>query len=408
VTFGDELKKARLAKSLTQSELGAGRYSASYISLLESAQRQPTPDMAHHFAEILQLDPQSVLGWIRTGPADDGGALAVAMQHARAAFDLKDFSLAASEAEYVASLALEQDNTVVWWHFTNLRAEAYLALRRPELAEATLTELLAHPMTGEWPELQATALGAMSTVKRSNGFLGEAIALARAASAAAKSLPDHSTARLTSGFILVAALSVKGDVDEAWEEALPLSQLHTVPGVPSPTVGRAGWVVGNIAFRRGDVETGLAQHALAAQHIVPQTDVLLWAHFNRASASMRLKAGLMDEGVERCLANADLGFQITGTDLERNELLLAHAHLQSLRGNNDAVIALLRRVQDKDMDLEFENAALLERLLAKHYAATDDLLRAHRHYLRAAKLYSDAGDPESASEVLGELLDVSP
>ncbi len=408
MAFGEELRSARTAKGLTQSDLGAGRYSASYVSLLENGQRQPTKEMAWHFAEMLALDPQTVLGWINAGPSDEAGTLAAAMQHAQAAFDLKDFTLAASEAEYVASLALEQANPVVWWHFTNLQAEAYAAIRRYDLSENTLTELMAHPMTGEWPELRATVLSGLSIVKRNTGSLGAAITLARAAATAAEALPEYSVTRLKCGFILVAALSVKGDLDEAWEKALPLTHLHNVQGVPSPTIGRAGWVVGNIAFRRGDIETGLAQHTLAAEHITPQADVRLWAHFNRASATVRLKAGLSDAAVETCLSNAELGFRISGTDIERAELLLAQAHLRALRGNLDGILPLLKTVNDLDVDLEFEHSALLERLLAKHYCAVDDLIQARTHYLRAAKLYSDAGDPETASEVLSELLDISP
>ncbi|RJT97453.1 XRE family transcriptional regulator [Arthrobacter frigidicola] len=406
MAFGDELRSARTAKKLTQSELGAGRYSASYVSLLESGQRQPSKEMAWHFADLLQLDPQTVLGWIRTGPADDGGALAAALQHAQNAWDLKDYALAASESEYVASLAREQSNSAIWWHFTNLQAEAYSALRRPDLAEETLTELLAHPLTGEWPELEATVLSALSVAKRATGALDEAITLARSAVAAASSLPDHSVTRLKCGFILVAALSVRGDYEEAWEEALPLTDLSTVPGLSSPTIGRAGWVVGNIAFRRGDVETGLAQHAIAAQHLTPHTDVGLWAHFNRATASARLLAGISDDAVEQCLANADLGFRIAGTDSERSELLLARAHLQSLRGDLGAAYALIEQVKDPE-DLEFESAGLRERLLGQYYASVDAPAPARRHYLRAAKHYSDAGDPETASEVLNELLDTS-
>jgi transcriptional regulator with XRE-family HTH domain len=408
MAFGNELRNARTAKKLTQSELGAGRYSASYVSLLESGQRQPSREMAWHFAELLELDPQTVLGWLRTDPTDDGGALAAALQHAQNAWDLKDYALAASESEYVASLAREQSNAAIWWHFTNLQAEAYSALRRLDLAEETLTELLAHPMTSEWPELQATVLSGLSIVKRSTGAMGEATRLARAAAAAAEALPEYSVTRLKSTFILVAALSMKGDLEEAWEKALPLAQLSTVEGVPSPTVGRACWVVGNIAFSRGDIETGLAQHTLAAEHITPQSDVRLWAHFNSASAAMRLKAGISDAAVEQCLSNADLGFRISGTEVERIEMHLAQAHLQALRGDTAAVLPVLMRVEQEEVDLDFEPTGLLEWLLAKHYVATDDLKRARTHYSRAARHYSDAGDPETASEVLSELLDTSP
>ncbi|MHA7264415.1 helix-turn-helix domain-containing protein [Arthrobacter sp. TMN-37] len=407
MTFGEKLKAARTAKGLTQSGLGAGRYSASYISLLESGQRQPSKEMALHFAQLLRLDPAEVLAWIRTGPSDDSGALAAAMHHAQKARELKDYSLAALEAEYAASLAHEQGDTVVWRHFTNLQADAYAILRRHDETEAKLVELLAHPMTLEQPELHATALGGLARVRRFGSDLPEALALARQAATAADPLPEYSETRLMSKFVLIASLSVLGLLDEAWEEAQSLSGIEEIGGVPSPTIGRAGWVLGNIAFRRGDVDTGLAQHALAAQHIPPHADIQLWSHFNLASAGVRLRAGLCDAGVERCLDNADLGLQVAGTDVQRAELLLAKAQLQALRGQMAEVVSLLRTVQEQDVDLEFEHAGLMERLWGRYHASTDDLLRARSHYLKAAQLYSDAGDSDMASELLEELLDVS-
>ncbi len=408
MTFGEKLRSGRTAKALTQSDLGAGRYSASYVSLLESGQRRPTTEMALHFARVLDLDPQAVLGWMTSGPSDEAGALAAAMQNAQGAWDLKDYALAVSEAGYAASLATEQGNAVAWWHLTNLQADAYSAQRRHGETEAKLLELLAHPLTVDRPELHATVLGGLSTVRRFGSDLPGALALARSAAAAAAPLPEYSAIRLKTKFILIASLSVLGLLEEASEEALSLTGIEQVGGVPSPTIGRAGWVVGNIAFRRGDIETGIGQHTLAASHLRPQADIQLWSHFNLASAGVRLRAGLSDAGVERCLSNAELGLRIAGTKVQRAELLLAQAQLRALRGEMEKVMPLLLTVQEQDVELEFEHAGLMERLLGRYSASAGDPVRARRHYLEAAKLYSDAGDEDMATELLGELQDVVP
>ncbi|WP_299169432.1 helix-turn-helix domain-containing protein [uncultured Arthrobacter sp.] len=406
MTFGEKLREARVAKGLTQNELGGGKYSTSYVSLLERAQRQPTLAMTRHFADILGIEPDTVAQWIGS-PEPDSGGLSAAVLHATSAANLKDHALAASEAEYAASLAKEQMNTAVWWNMTAVQAEAYLALGRFDEAVATLEELLEHPTTLAQPELHATALVRLSAIKRATGDLEDAIALARAATGVSRSLPEHSATRLECGYVLVAALAVRGNLDEAWQHASDLALVDQFPEVPSLSIGRAAWVVGNVAFRRGDVETGLKQHRLAAEHITPQADIGMWAQFNRASASRRLAAGISDEDVEQCIENAVLGLRIAGTAEEHLELALTRAHLHSSRGEFEAAKPLLFEVQEKAAGLEFEAAGLLELLLGRYYANVEDLEAARTHYMKAAKLYSDASASDVASHVLGELMDIA-
>lgn len=406
MTFGEKLREARVAKGLTQSELGGGKYSTSYVSLLERAQRQPTLAMTRHFAGVLGIDPDVVAKWIGSAEPDSGG-LSAAVLHANSAWKLKDHALAASESEYAASLAREQSNTAVWWNMTAVQADAYLALGRFDEAGATLNELLEHPATLAQPELQATALVRLSAIKRATGELEEAIGLARSATRIAARLPEHSATRLECGYVLVAALAVRGNLDEAWRHASELARIDQFPEVPSLSIGRAAWVVGNVAFRRGDVETGLKQHLLAAEHITPQADIGMWAQFNRASASRRLNAGIIDDGVEQCIENAALGLGIAGTAEELLELALTKAHLHSLRGDFAAARPLLLEVQEKSAGLEFEAAGLLEHLLGRYYASVQDLDTARTHYMKAAKLYSDASASDVASHILGELMDIA-
>ena len=45
MTFGHRLKELRQARGLNQAEVGFGRYSASYVSLLERGLRKPNPEV---------------------------------------------------------------------------------------------------------------------------------------------------------------------------------------------------------------------------------------------------------------------------------------------------------------------------------------------------------------------------
>ncbi|MUK01367.1 helix-turn-helix domain-containing protein [Vibrio cholerae] len=135
--FGDMLRQARSAKGMTQSQLGGGVYSTHYISLLERGQRQPTPDMVQHFATQLGMDAQNLSWWVEPPAADDPPALTTAIFAANNARDLQDDALAASEAEYAASIALEQRNAPAWWEMSMLQAQSLIAVRRLADAEAS-------------------------------------------------------------------------------------------------------------------------------------------------------------------------------------------------------------------------------------------------------------------------------
>ena len=55
--FGQLLRQARRSRKMSQVELGAGRYTGSYISHLESGRRTPTPDVIDFLARRLGVSP---------------------------------------------------------------------------------------------------------------------------------------------------------------------------------------------------------------------------------------------------------------------------------------------------------------------------------------------------------------
>lgn len=398
--FGEMLRQARDAKGLTQAELGAGGYSTHFISLLERGLRQPTPEMVQHFAVRLGMDAQTLNWWVEPPSAEDHPALTTAMFAANYARDMQDDALAASEAEHAANIALEQRNAAAWWDMSMLQAQSLIALRRLEEAQTILLRMDTSSLMVATPELRSIVLGRLSTIARNTGRLTEALDLARRSAESAEELPEQSPARLQAAFILIAALSVRGDLDEAWDVALELDISADTPAVPSLLIGRGAWAIGNVAFRRGDTEVGRAYYALAGELLLPQADLETWAGFHRASAHFQLLAGMADDSVRTSLDNAGLGFRLVGTEGQRLELCLVQARFALLTSDVDTAGELLARVARQRDLLGFEAETELEDGLGHYHAARDDHEQAVYHLSEAARLYSEAGADEKARELL--------
>ncbi|WP_197060630.1 helix-turn-helix domain-containing protein [Arthrobacter sp. L77] len=397
--FGDMLRQARTAAGLTQAELGDGVYSPHFISLLERGLRQPTPEMVQHLAVRLRMDPLTLTWWVEQPPADDQPGLTSAMFAANYARDMHDDALAASEAEHAAGIAYEQRNAPAWWDMSMLQAQSLINLRRLEEAENVLRSMDRSSLMVATPELQSIVQGRLSTIARSAGRLAEGVELARRSVELAAELPDHAPTRLHAAFILIAALSVKGELDEAWEVATNLDITEGVSPAPSLLIARGAWAIGNVAFRRGDSEVGEKYYALASELLLPQADLQAWTEFHCASAIYRLLAGFVDDSVRASIANAELGLQLVGTDVQRLELALAQAKLALLTADLDTAEELLKRLIDQRHLLHFEAEADLEESLGLYYVARESPRQAAHHLAAAARLHSEAGADEKAREL---------
>ncbi|WP_394249579.1 helix-turn-helix domain-containing protein [Arthrobacter pityocampae] len=405
--FGDMLRQARTTAGLTQADLGDGVYSTHFVSLLERGLRQPTPDMVEHFAARLGMDAATLNWWVEQPAADDQPGLTTAMFAANYARDLRDDALAASEAEHAAGIAYEQRNAPAWWDMSLLQAQALIDLRRLEEAETVLLRLNTSSLMIPTSELRCVVLMRLSTVARGMGRLLEAIDLARESMEFAADLPLHAPTRLQAAFILIAALSVKGDLDEAWEIAASLNITEGASAVPSLLIARGAWAFGNVAFRRGEVQVGREQHDLAAKLLLPQADLEMWAGFHKASAAFKLQAGLVDDSVRESLRNAELGLGLVGTEETRLELALGQARLALLTADLDAVEKSLKQLVDQRDLLDFESETELEEILGLYYTARESPKQAAHHLSAAARLHSEAGADEKARELLDQIRGLS-
>ncbi len=405
--FGDMLRQARNTKGLSQEELGAGTYPPHFVSLLERGQRQPTIEMVQHFATVLGMEAQTLSWWVEPPSSEDQPALATAMSAANYARDMQDAALAASEAEYAASLAYDQRNAPAWWDMSLLQAQSLITVRRPEEAETVLQRMDRSSLLVATPELRSVVLGRLSTIARSTGRLLEALDLAERSMDSASSLSEQSPTRLQAAFILIAALSVKGHLDAAWEVAMTLDISEEVPAVPSLLVARGAWAIGNVAFRRGEVEIGREQHALAARLLSPRADLEAWAEFHRASAMFTLQAGIADATVRDSLDKADAGARILQNPRYCLEVMIARAGLALLSKDSDTAWALLTEVNGRRDLLDFESTLDLEILLGNCLVAQGSTAQGALHLAAAARLCGEAGADEKARELTERVEELS-
>lgn len=99
---GARIKRLRKAAKLTQSEVAEPQFSASYLSVVESGQRQPTQKMLEHIGQRLGIDPEELL----TGRSRrEEMGLDLQLQEAREHLRLGDLDGAARLAQSVAERA---------------------------------------------------------------------------------------------------------------------------------------------------------------------------------------------------------------------------------------------------------------------------------------------------------------
>ena len=96
-SFGDRLKQERIYRNLSQGELGGELYSASYISLLKNAHREPTTEIINQLAEQLQLAPSAIAAWERSNFPAESEYLRLSL-YARQSWDTRDYLGATSNA----------------------------------------------------------------------------------------------------------------------------------------------------------------------------------------------------------------------------------------------------------------------------------------------------------------------
>lgn len=146
--LGDRIRRARLERGLSQRDVAAPLLTPSYVSLIESGKRVPSPDALEHIAGVLGMDPLE----LRTGRSPGAEAeLELRLQEARRA-------LHSGQREDATAIAEE------------VRADA---------------------QKDGWPRVEAKALCVLAVVQEHDARPEEALELYRAAEDLWRSEPLH-------------------------------------------------------------------------------------------------------------------------------------------------------------------------------------------------------------------------
>lgn len=396
IKFGEKLRKARIDRQLTQSQLGAGKYSTSYISLLETGSREPTQEIIDELSARLGLDRETMDSW--NTPVSRDEAEYVLLEHrARQSFTAREYADAEATATEAAHVALRLKNSSAWWNMMFLRAESQRDQGKLQDCRDTALEITTHPLTSESVALTVRAETLLGNAYLGQGKLHLAVEHALNAVENGRALPPDSMIYIAALFALIASLAESGQLESAWEHCAALGTA-VADGAPRQTAGNAYWAIGNVAFKRQDIAAGLEYHQLASQRLLPASDLELWARFNKASASMRLSAGVIDPDTLACIEKAELAMSIIDEDRGNDlDLVLIRARWLHLNGKPDQALERIESVAGRSGEMSSLQLGEIQLLTARCLVSLGRGDEAMAHLGRAQQTFATAGAPNRAS-----------
>jgi tetratricopeptide (TPR) repeat protein len=297
--------RLRKERGLTQKDLAGGRYSAAFVSTVESGRRRPSEEAVRYFAERLDVEPSELL----TGrPAHLEVELELALAEARHAVSTGE--LAAAEAAYATVRDQARGNDLPRLTARALEGLARCAERAGDMDSALrrLTEaraaLAEEPLPTQVPALVATA-----RIHRARGKLRDAAYLLETALERLErdGLPDpEAVVQLQYGLVGVyadlglldraaaageVALSLAGHVDDPE----PVAQMHMQVARTFMLQGRWGDAEDSLSraqatFRRLDYSVESAMCRWARGYVLLREDRLAEAERELSTASQAMRS----------------------------------------------------------------------------------------------------------------------
>jgi tetratricopeptide (TPR) repeat protein len=257
--FGQRLRATRVAKGMSQTQVGAPELSASYVSLLESERRKATPRVAELLAGRLDVDATWLLSGDRPAAREQR---ALDMRFAELALANGDVDEARAAFEQLLSSAPDDDVDR-----PHLRHQLGLALERSgelesaiEVLEALREDAAADPARMPWLRVVTD----LSRCYREVGDLARAVLVAEQAVERARAL-GLSDARDLPRLVVTLAGASRERGDHAHAAQLLTRVLAELDGSNRRDRGSALWNSALNAAERGDYADGmlLAEKALA-------------------------------------------------------------------------------------------------------------------------------------------------
>lgn len=324
---GHRIKTVRRQRGLSQAQLAHPELSDSYISLIESGKRTPTPAVLELLAQKLDCSLSYLINGVTAEQMED---LELALGYARLAMENGEVSEARTRfAELLANNNLTG--------LTVLRQDAEFGLAQATEACGDLDEaiLILHRLREEelTPERRIEIAIALSRIYRESDRMTEAVEVCEQILGGAVR-PVWSDLLVELGATLLAAYFFRGDMLRARQFAAELLNAADALGTPRSVVA-ANWNAAFTAYHTGHDEEALvfAERAMAVQTETGHprnigrmrlalAQLQLWVRPSEAAASRETMVRLIDTMGETSASSVDRGRLLI--ELARAELILGN------------------------------------------------------------------------------------
>lgn len=339
---------------MSQAKLAGDRFSAGYLSRLESGARLPTPQIITYLAERLEV-PQSAFD--RTAPVE--GAPTEDLVKAITAPDTSD-GYTTALLERVASEETELPLTLRWlalWSMATLHAEGATL----EARLTTAQELLQVADESAVPHLCVRSRILMARLHRSVGDMKAANSYAADAYADAvrHELPRPDVLRA-----LMVLISTEAEVSRLPDALRHVSDLEELSRDASgPLRVEALWTAASVYVRQGS-EKAAPCLADALELHSSGDDLELWLRLRFAAASLYLQMHpSRTTEAQQILHEVEPALGLIGTPRQHLEFHTIRAHALFQAGEIDAARELCAEISSDIEDLEFRDRVRFEVLV---------------------------------------------
>lgn len=369
---------------MSQSELAGGEVSPSYISLVESGRRTPSPAIARAIGERLgvPLDEFGLAAAAEPG-RDERTDLVRRLVVARSARAENGFGFAADELVALIEVADDRAEHDIAWEARWELAETYGELDRPADREDVLRGLLDNPLTASSPRLRARVAAAIAELALSRGKLADAVRAAEQAASAADALDVGAHEWGRSRLALVAAYTGHDDLDRA--DAAAADLLASLDDLPTNRLrGLACWTAAELRVAQGRPDEAVPLLRQAADLLPPRDDPGQSARLALTTIRVRLATESAPDAVDEPLAWARQAVALVGTDADRARLAAVEGRVLAAMGELDAALARIADIRP--------TRGLPPLELADCLLAAGEIQRAAGHQADAEKSYRQAAE----------------
>ena len=405
---------------MSQAALAGPELSASYVSLIESGKREPSPEVVTALAERLGETPESLRPEHTDGPEHEaegkdigdggtGGAgridLMELLLRARSEEEEGTSDTAAELLTWILDKYGESSHRDVLWEVRWSLARIHGSSGRVDESRPLLRRLLADEYTRSSAERLERVARHLAELSLSNGGLVDGLRFAHLAWTLAEPRQD-ATAAVRAGTVLVNACAWSGH--ERWgREVADTLVARLSDEIPWPQRSAAYRESARLCLLTDDYPQARTWFANALEQIDPRKDINAWAEaeYYLAIAEFLVDRGLDEQAVER-VARARPVIEVLGHTSMLVHLAVLEGHLALRRGEYDRARLMADASVTAGSWPATHEVGVNQLWTARIYRALGDTTTATEVYRRAAELCEQGGAAHFCAHAWRELAEL--